>query len=107
MATRSEVIPVELEDGSTIQVMATLLGGERDVSAVARAMSFTGVAASIEGVAASLAKTLQKVRPNKASIEFSIEVAVKEGQLSALLVQGSATGNLKVNLEWTYKATPG
>ena len=50
--------------------------------------------------------TLDKVRPQKAKIEFGIEVAMKEGQLTALLVQGTATANLKITLEWERKDSP-
>ena len=75
--------------------------GQRAVSADEAAIqTFEGVQKSIEAIASSMAKTLDKIQPDKASVEFGIEVAFKEGVLTGLLVKGSTTGNLTVTLEW-------
>jgi hypothetical protein len=103
-----------MPDGPTIQVMASVIGPVgRDVSALEPATyPFEGVLNSIEAIAATLAKTLDRVQPDKASVEFGIEVAVKEGVLTGLLVKGTTTGNLTVTLEWEkqkpkVQTTPG
>jgi hypothetical protein len=62
--------------------------------------SFKEVTDAIEGIAESVVCTLQKVKPRKACVEFGIEVALESGQLTALLVKGSGTSNLKITLEW-------
>jgi hypothetical protein len=41
------------------------------------------------------------LKPHKASVEFGLEVALEAGQLTALLVKGSGTSNLKITLEWS------
>lgn len=99
MEARTGVIETRLSDGTIIHVQATLLGGEEKV--VRRGVpSFEGVTKAIEGIAESVMKTLRKVQPHKASVEFSLEVALESGQLTAFLVKGSSTANLKVTLEW-------
>ena len=44
--------------------------------------------------------TLQKVKPRAASVEFGLEIGIESGQLTALLVKGTGTANLKITLEW-------
>src|SRR5690349_3468659 len=103
MSTHTEVKPLHLGEGDSIFVQVTVLDegrklddGESKVSASKGDFSFERVTHSIEKMSAALAKTVVKVQPNKASIEFGLELATKEGQLTALLVQGSATANLTV-----------
>jgi hypothetical protein len=104
METRTEVLPVHLDEQNTMLVQVTMLdAGERKVSALKGGFSFENVINSVEKISVALAKTVAKVRPTKAAIEFGIELASKEGQLTALLVQGSATANLTIKLEWEKK----
>jgi len=44
--------------------------------------------------------TISKVQPKKATVEFGVEVRVKSGKLTALIVEGEGKGNLKITLEW-------
>jgi hypothetical protein len=96
--TRTEIIKAELANGSTLHIQATILGSEEEV--VFALPSFEGVTDAIEGIAQSVVSTLEKVKPQKASVEFGLEVALESGQLTALLVKGSGTSNLKITLEW-------
>jgi hypothetical protein len=98
MASRTAVLPVILEDGTVVQIEATALGGEEDVGF--HALSFQGVTDAIESIAATVAGMLKNIKPHKGSVEFGIEVAVESGQLTALLVKGAGTANLKITLEW-------
>ncbi len=98
METRTEIIKAELANGGTLHIQATILGGEEEV--VFALPSFEGVTHAIEGIAESVVTTLEKVKPQKASVEFGLEVALESGQLTALLVKGSGTSNLKITLEW-------
>jgi hypothetical protein len=102
MPERTEIIPVQMPDGSTIQVMATMLGPRgTNVSAEKDAIQpFDGVLNSIESIASSMVKALKKAKPHKTIVEFGVEVAFKEGVLTGLLVKGSTTGNLTITLEW-------
>ena len=103
METRTEIIKAELANGTILYIQATALGSEEEVSFTVP--SFKEVTAAIEGIAESIAATLQKVKPSKASVEFGIEVALEAGQLTALLVKGSGTSNLKITLEWNESSS--
>ncbi len=98
MKTRDEIITAELANGALLHIQATILGGEEEVGF--SLASFKEVTSAIEGIAESVVTTLQKVKPRKASVEFGLEVALEAGQLTALLVKGSGTSNLKITLEW-------
>lgn len=98
METRTEIIKAELPNGGILCIQATALGGEEEVAFTLP--SFNEVTRAIEGIAESVVTTLQKVRPKKATVEFGLEMALESGQLTALLVKGSGTSNLKVTLEW-------
>jgi len=43
---------------------------------------------------------LARVKPDKAIVEFGVDVAVEGGGLTALLVKGKGTATLTVTLEW-------
>jgi hypothetical protein len=100
MVTRTDIIQAQLEDDTILNIRATILGKQEDVAAINQLLSFSGVMKTMESVAEMLSKTIQKVKPQKASIEFGIEIAVESGQITALLVQGTGAGHLNIKLEW-------
>ena len=100
MTNRTDILPIQFEDGETFLAQVTMLGGEENVAVFAGGLSLENVTKNIEKISAALAKTVKKVKPDKATIEFGVEIATQEGQLTALLVQGSATANLTISLEW-------
>lgn len=98
METRTEIIKAELVNGTIVHIQVTALGGEEEVAFTLP--SFNEVTHAIEGIAESVVSTLKKVKPKKASVEFGLEIALESGQLTALLVKGTGTSNLKITLEW-------
>lgn len=100
MDERERVVPVVLADGTVVHISATALGGDEDVADLKGALSFGEVSRTVEGIARELSACLDRVSPDKASIEFGVEVAVEAGNLTALIVKGSAKGNLKIVLSW-------
>ena len=94
----TEIVQTTLENGSIISVEADLLGGEEDVAFTS--LSFRGVTQAIEGVAESLVKTLNRVKPQRASIELGVAFGIESGALTAVLVKGTGNANLKITLEW-------
>ncbi len=98
MATSTEIIKAQLPNGTCIHIQTTILAGEEEVAFTLP--SFKEVTDAIEGIAESIVTPLQKVRPQKACVEFGLEVALEAGQLTALLVKGTGTSNLKITLEW-------
>lgn len=92
------MVPTELKDGTTIWVQARMISGdERIVPSLAPFSQLTG---AVESIAKSIVTTLQKVKPRRASVEFGLEIGVDSGKLTALLVKGTGTANLKITLEW-------
>jgi hypothetical protein len=98
MEPRQAIVPVQLADGVKMHVEATMLGGEEEVAF--KILSFKEVTDTIESIAGSMIAVLDKVKPQKAGIEFGVELAVESGQLTALLVKGTGKANLKITLQW-------
>lgn len=98
MKSRQEIVPVQLADGTKLNIKATILGGEEDVAF--KLFSFDDVTDTIEHVSTALTAALKKAKPKKASVEFGLEIAVEAGKLTALLVESSGTATLKITLEW-------
>ena len=64
------------------------------------ALSFDGVRKMVEAIALSMTSAWQKVKPDEASVMFGLELAVKSGKLTGILVDGSGTTSLNVTLTW-------
>jgi flagellar biosynthesis component FlhA len=97
----TEIVPAHFEDGTEIHVVATILGGrEEDVAAREENFSFENVTKPIKKIAEEVAKIIKDVQPDKATVSLGFEVAASEGQLTALLVKGTANASLAVTLEW-------
>lgn len=98
--TRTQIASMTFVDGTTVRVEASRIGGSEDVVDLEKTIPFQQVVAVIEHVAEEVIATLKKVKPDKASVEFGVEVAVETAGLTALLVKGSGKGNLKITLHW-------
>ncbi|MCC3451008.1 MAG: hypothetical protein JGK04_26570 [Microcoleus sp. PH2017_39_LGB_O_B] len=102
MDAQSQVIAVELSDGSIISVEATQIGEAQICST--SALPFSEMKAIIKSLTGDIASTMQEVKqviqPDKMSIKIGLEVAVESGQLTAFLVKGSGKGNLEISMEW-------
>ena len=98
MESRTTIVPVLLPNGKEIRVEATLLPGEEEVSF--KALPVAEIFDAVEGIAQAVVTTFQKVKPRKATVELGLEVGLESGHLTALLVKGTGTANLKLTLEW-------
>jgi hypothetical protein len=98
MEPRTTIVPVLLPNGREMRVEATLLPGEEEVAF--KSFPAEEIFDAVEGIAQAVVTTLQKVKPRKASVELGLEVGLEAGQLTALLVKGTGTANLKLTLEW-------
>jgi hypothetical protein len=107
MAVR--VIEVVLPNGAVALVRAADLdegsGQVAEKVGWQDAFDFEGVSRTLEGVAQSVRSGLEKVTPSRTTVELGIELAVKNGKLTGLIVEGDAKASLKVTLEWG-KETP-
>jgi len=79
--------------------VAETRGGVQPVGAQ-EAFSLDGVRDTIEAVASQVAEVWKKVKPDEASVEFGLSIAVKSGKLTGLLVDGAGAASLKVTLTW-------
>ena|ERR1700686_4183719 len=97
---RSEIISAELEEGISISIQATPLGGQELVGALPGPHVFKEVTDTVESLARAMVGTLKKVKPRTATVEFGLQIGVESGKLTALLVKGTGNANLKITLEW-------
>lgn len=103
MNYQTKIIPVTLEDGTEIKVEATLIGEQR--VGIGGKYSFDAVGTTVVTIANQLIKSLQDVKPDKATLKFGLELAVETGSLHALLVKGSGKSNLEITLEWNSQTS--
>ncbi len=102
----TELITALLNDGTKVFVEATRLGPalpaatDTDVS-IPRLPDFEPVWATVSALASTIAAKLSQAKATKATVEFGIEVGAEAGQLTALLVKGTGSANLKITLEWS------
>jgi len=98
MSADGTIIPVDV-DGTAILVVASVRGGDEEIAGIGMP-SFEGVQTAIESVARAVTGALDKSRPNRATVEFGVEIALEAGHLTALLVKGTGTASIKITLEW-------
>jgi len=101
MAIQTRPVRMRLSNGTVIKVQATSLTRESDVSALKREYSFDDIRLAIEGLTETAFIAMKKARPTRASVEFGLELGLESGKLTALLVKGTGTANLKITLEWS------
>ena len=101
MAQGTEIVPIKLDDNTTLQARVINLKGEEDVGI--KDWFFSTVMGPVNSLGISLANQLRKMEPDKATVEFGIALAAKEGQLTALLAQGGADVSMKITLEFENK----
>jgi hypothetical protein len=105
----SRVVEVALPNGTVALVRATELdggGGPAEKVGFKDAFDFNHVAATLEGISEAIRSSLDKARPNRTTVELGIELAVKAGALSALVVDANGSASLKVTLEWAGEPKP-
>ena len=59
-----------------------------------------GVSGTLEGIAQAIRSGLEKVTPSRTTVELGIQLAIKNGMLTGLIVEGKADASLTVTLEW-------
>jgi hypothetical protein len=93
------VVPIEVEGGTSVALRVTPLGDAGDVNALDK-LKLDDVAATIKAIADTLGAAVKEATPDKASVEFGLELALKSGKLVSLITDAGATATLKVSLEW-------
>lgn len=103
------LVPADLGNGQVIRVAVSATTGdpEADVGILdalrnrEAPLAFDGVTSSIEAIAQKVTAALSSARPEKATVEFGIDVGVEAGALTGLLVKGTGSATLKITLEWS------
>jgi len=96
----TELIHIKLNDevGCLVEVEASDF--RQDVTAKSQTFDFAIVKKQIEGISSELMTLLKNIGPSKINLEFGIELSVESGQLTSVIVKGSAKSNIKISLEW-------
>jgi hypothetical protein len=93
----AERIPVGLPNGAVVQFEVTQTGRE-DVAFDIK--PFSQITSALEGIVEAVSESIQKAKPNKASVKFGMELGVEAGALTATIVKGTSKANLEITLEW-------
>ena len=95
------VVTADLGGGRTIKIEARPMGPmEKRVASSRKVFSFDDVTSSIEAIAERVTAALAKVQPDRAAVEFGVDIGVETSGLTALIAKGSGTATLKITLEW-------
>lgn len=101
MEDQTEIVDLQLSDGTVIKIAATPIG---DQYRSTPQISFRAVTSSIRSIAKDIAGTIhdfhQDNQLTKVSVKFGLEVALESGQLTALIAKGSSKANLEISMEW-------
>jgi hypothetical protein len=97
MELQNKIISVELADGTLVKVEATQIG-DRKMGLQTR--PFYEATTVIESLTRDIAETLQKLKPDQASVKFGVEIGVDAGKLTAVLAKGTSSANLEITLQW-------
>lgn len=102
MAKQKQFLPFRLSDGSIVQIQyIPAQTGEEEVGIFDKTFSFEEVSKKIGVLASDLGNAMKAVQPSKLAIEFGIDLDVDSTTgLLSLLVSGSASGSIKITLEW-------
>lgn len=91
---------VTVEINNTPVQLEVQAAGDRETDVTMRTPSFDGVVNSIKEISGELTKALSELTPDRATLEFGVDVGIEAGQLTALLVKGSGSATLRITLEW-------
>jgi hypothetical protein len=94
------IVEVELPNGVTALVQAIDAGGGAAKAAHVGRLDLSALTGTLEGMSMAVKSALAKAAPDTVSVEFGLELAMKSGALTAMLVGGEANASLRVTLEW-------
>ena len=106
--SQQEILQLELSDRSIVRWQYTPISGSYEEVTSGKELKgkFQKVTQTIQSMAEDLNALYHAAKPSKMAIEFGLEISVESGELTALIVKGSGTANLKVTLEWEKGSEP-
>jgi Trypsin-co-occurring domain 1 len=93
------LVPLTLSDGVVVHIEALEMGERQKVGVLDA--SFDQIVKVVSQVSSMLASGLKAAAPQKASVEFGLEIALEPSGLTAVICRGKTTANLTVVLEWS------
>lgn len=100
------IVETTLPNGAVMLVRVREVdGGGATKVAWPDVFDFKGVQDALEGISKAVQSAVAAAKPDEVTVELGLELAVKSGKLTGLLVEGSGTGSLAVTLTWRG-ATP-
>lgn len=94
------LIEVKLSDNSTIFVEEVYTSAEEEVSGGILEGRFSEILPSVVALCQDFSDTFKQVSPSKATVQFSLKLAVESTGLIALVGKANAEANFQVTLEW-------
>lgn len=104
---QKNIVEVKLDNGATALVVARQIEGGASKVGAASAFDLDAIADVLEGISTKLQSAFAKAAPDQVSVELGLELVVKAGKLTALVVEGQGAASLKVGLQWNRAATGG
>jgi len=95
-----QVVEITLPNGAIALARVSRLGGGAEKTAAIPRLDFADFAEVLEGITTSLKEALDRAAPDKVSVTMELELALKSGKLSGLLVDGEGKGSVGITLEW-------
>lgn len=101
---RTRVVEVDLGNGTVALMQVTDAEVEEGEGAEKVGwqdrFDFTDVAETLSGIADALKSAVATAKPHTMTVELGLELAVKSGKLTGMLIEGSGKAALKVTLGW-------
>ena len=91
-------VDVKLSDGSIIKMEYSSSG--REQVGTKNLINFQEVFQTVQSLATDVKGIVKKAKAKKTTVEFGVELSAESGQLTALILKGSGTANLKFTFEW-------
>jgi hypothetical protein len=95
-----ELVKADLGGGRVIFLEVQTAGDPETEVGIRDVLSFEGVVDTIEALTDSLMNALRKAKPDKATLEFGVDIGVEAGALTSVIVKGTGTATVKITLEW-------
>ncbi len=103
------MLTVVLPSGREILIPATPENGESDQDTDAEERDFDDVAFRLEfqdlvdtatEIGVMLRKSMEHIRPQRATVELSVGIDARTGHFTAFFVDGGVSGAMRLTLEW-------
>lgn len=97
----SHVVRVELPN-KALALVQSVGPLDQEVEKVGWTETFNldDVSRSLEGIALAIRSGIAGAKPSKVSVVFGVDLTIKSGKLTSLIVDGESKGSIEVTLEW-------